>query len=102
MPRILLCKVYAVGGKGRTGIGRQKDRDPEAREEGQGEAREDEHTRGRAGPGSRSREGEHGGRVASQIAPHRARAGRRAEAWRWRREDEGMLKANLMHVVRPG
>ena len=102
MPRILLCKVYAVGGKGRTETGGQKARDPEAREEGQGETSEDEHTRGRAGPGSGSREGEQGGRVASQIAPHRARAGRRAKAWRWRQEDRGMLNADLMHVVRPG
>ena len=57
MPRILLCKLYAVGGKGKMGTGRQKARDPEAREEGQGETREDQHTRGRAGPGSGSREG---------------------------------------------
>ena len=102
MPGILLCTVHAPGVKGGWGQG---DRRPETLKPGKWgkrKAREDEHTRGRAGPGSGSREGERGGRVASQIAPHRAHAGRRAEAWRWRRGDRGMLYTDLMPIVRPG
>ena len=70
------------GGKGRMEMGTQRARDPGAWEGRQGRTSEDEHTRGRAGPGSGSREGEQGGRVALQIAPHRARTGRRAEVRR--------------------
>ena len=78
MPRVLLGEVYAGEVKGRTETGRQRARDTGAWEGGQERTRENEHTRGRAGPGSGSRGGEQGGRVASRIAPHRARAGRRA------------------------
>ena len=45
--------------------------------------------RGRAGPGSGSRGGEQGGRVASRIAPHRASAGRGAGVRKRRRENTG-------------
>ena len=63
--------------------------DPGAWEGGQGRTRENAHTRGRAGPGSGSRGGEQGGRVASRIAPHRARAGRGAELRKRGRENRG-------------
>ena len=87
--RVLLREVYAGGGKGRTGTRRQRARDLGAWEGGQGRTRENEHTGGRAGPGSGSRGGEQRGRVASRIALHRARAGRGAEVKKRRRENRG-------------
>ena len=91
------------GGRVRAGTERQKARDPEARKEGQGRVREDEQTRGKTGPGSRSGEGERRGRVASQIAPHRARARRRAEGKRWRRGERGVLaRTSVCTLYAPG
>ena len=84
VPRVLLLDVYA-----RTGTRRQRARDPGAWEGGQGRTRENERTRGRAGPGSGSREGQQGGRVASRIAPHRASARRGAGVRGRRREKRG-------------
>ena len=97
MPRVLLREVYAGEVKGRPRTGRQRARDRGAWEGGQGRTRENEHTRGRARPGSGSRGGEQGGRVPSRIAPHRARAGRRAEVRKRRRENRSMLNTDLMH-----
>ena len=51
--------------------------------------RENEHTRGMAGPGSGSGGGGQGGRVASRIAPHRASAGRGAGVRKRRRGKRG-------------
>ena len=84
------CSAMCMqGGKERTETRRQRARDPGAWEGEQGRTRENEHTRGRAGPGSGSRGGEQGGRVASRIAPHRARASRGAEVRKRRRENRG-------------
>ena len=74
--------------KDRSGTRRRRARGPGAWEGEQGRTRENEHTRGRAGPGIGSRGGEQGG-VASRIAPHRARAGRGAEVRKRRRENRG-------------
>ena len=90
VPRVLLREVYAGGGKGRTGTERQRARDPGAWEGEQGRTREGEQTGGRTGPGSRGRERGQRGSAASRIAPHRARAGRRAEEQRWQGSEEGV------------
>ena len=72
--------------------------DTGAWEGGQERTRENEHTRGRAGTESGSRGGEQGGSIASRIAPHRARAGWRAEVRKRRRENRSMLNTDLMHA----
>ena len=54
-------------GKGRTGTGRHRAKNGGAWEGGQGRTREDEHTRGRAGPGSGSREGEQRGGLPREL-----------------------------------
>ena len=62
-------------------------------------AREDEGERAHKGQGwARGREQRGGaGRVASRIAPHRARASQKAEVRKRRRENRSMLNADLMH-----
>ena len=85
------------------GTERQKARDPAARDEGQGRVREDEQTRGRTGPGSRSREGGGEGELPRKLLGNRARAGRRVEGKRWQRGEGVVLLADQrMQIVCPG
>ena len=81
------------GDRGRERTERQEARDPATRDEGQGKVREGEQTGGRTGPGGRGREGGQRGGAASRIAPHRARAGRRAKGQRWQGRKGGVLLA---------
>ena len=88
------------GDRGRKGTERKEDRDPATRDEGQGKVREGEQTGGRTGPGGRGKEGGQRGSAASRIAPHRARAGRRAEGQRWQGREGGVLLADQrMRIV---
>ena len=73
---------------------RQRARDQGTWEGGQGRTREGEQTGGRTGPGGRGREGGQRGSAASRIAPHRARAGRRAEEQRWQGREEGVPRGH--------
>ena len=88
------------GDRGRKGTERKEARDPATRDEGQGKVSEGEQTGGRAGPGGRGREGGQRGSAASRIAPHHARAGRRAEGQRWQGREGGVLLADQrMRIV---
>ena len=62
--------------------------------------REGKQTGGRTGPGGQGREGGQRESVASKIAPHCARAGRRAEGQRWQGREGGVLLADRrMRIV---
>ena len=88
------------GDRGRERPERQEARDPATRDEGQGKVREGEQTGGRTGPGGRGREGGQRGSATSRIAPHRARAGRRAKGQRWQGREGGVLLAGQrMRIV---